>query len=1232
MKRPAAVAVATALLSLLVPLLVSAPPAQAAATAEQEWSELTSLISGIDDAYTAPPAANTVVTNGYTSALLLGNGDLAVASDARDSTQTLYLGKSDFWNASNTQLNLGKITIGSPGQSPALSATAKDTLECTAACAVDNDPETRWVSGTNATVSSPQWVTVDLGATRSITRWVVRHNGYTGRADNFQKLNTRDFALQTSTDGTTWTTVDTVTGNTAELTDRNVPSFSARYVRLTITQAVQNPADSNQKAFIRDFLLFNGNTDLGGTATAYGTATPVATAKDTLECTAACAVDGNAETRWVSSGNAPQWLTVDLGSAQTINRWVVRHNGYAGRADNFQKLNTRDFALQTSTDGTTWTTVDTVTGNTAELTDRNVPAFSARYVRLTITQPVQDPADPNQKAFIRDFLLFNGGTSVTRDMNYHQKQDILNAEVVGSQTIGGQVVTTRTWPADGENVLVTEMTTTGQALPLQVDVTLPGGSSGVDGQAWVTRATGTDGASGWVSKAAVSAKVLGATATASAPAPGTARLAFTLQPGTTVQLVTSLRGTGSYAHPTSLATFRTQAVNRTAQLDAAAVGTLKAAHRAWWKSYWLKSYVDTGDAVLNKFYYGGLYAVAAVNREGFPFGSTYSPWRTMDRGNGYWMNYNAESQFYGVYSANRAELAKPYYATVRAEVPYARNRTHQAGYKGTTFWRSFRPYNSTRPAPEPVPVAATKNWENLPSDQQSNGVFSALPFLWDYEYTGDEQLFREFTYPYLKEQADFWMDYLVMGADGTYDVLHSAVNEGGDDLNSVYDLGLIRRLLTALITYSAKLGLDAGLRPVWQGYLDKLSPYPTATMDGLDVILLAEKINNPIKGNALLNKNDQPINLEGVVHPSDNLAVGGDPQLLQLVRNTLQWVDPFAPGVRGSSINGFPKTFTIAARAGWDAEDLIGKFKAVITRLWRPNLTVAQSGGAQETSGSVETINSMFLQTFENAHRLFPTWPSARDAKFVRLRAKGAFLLSAAQEGGVVAPVELTSEKGNPFTLVNPWGNEPVKVTTANGTAVAHTLKGGKISFPTAAGQSYRIAPQDPPATVAASITSLDAPDADNTGLVLPDVPEGYRVEIGSSDKPEVVAVDGTITPRAEAAEVHLVLKVTRTADGSSADTAPIALTLPPSSAKAVASLATKVEVNGKRAGLPAVPNGFTAAIGETSDRHVIGLNGKIRPEHEDVEVTLVLTVTRDADSDRARTAPIRVTVPGKKA
>ena len=617
---------------------------------------------------------------------------------------------------------------------------------------------------------------------------------------------------------------------------------------------------------------------------------------------------------------------------------------------------------------------------------------------------------------------------------YRQQQDILNAEVRGTQTMGGQLVHSRSWTADGENLLVTELWTdaNAQPVPIQVELTATAGSSGMAGtnQVWIARATGTDADTGWVAKAAASTKVVGSptAVAASAPAANTARLSLTLPANTPVQVVTSIHGKGTYDNSAPLAAFTMQATNRIGQIGAANVDAARAAHRDWWKQFWLKSYLDTGDATLNKFYYGALYAVAAANRAGFLPGGTYSPWRTGDSANlanRYFLNYNTESQYYGVYSANRPEVAEPYYRVIQAAIPYARNRTHAAGYKGVTFPRTVSPYDTTRSAPATTPVAATKNSGKLPSDQQTNGTAAAIPFFWAYEYTGDMAFFRDVTYPFLKELGDFWVDFVERdAATGQYVVRHSAVNEGGDDLNSVYDLGFIRRVLTFLIDGSKTLGVDAALRPGWQDVLDHLTPYPTGTMNGLEVILLASQINNSTKGNALLNKNDQPINLEGVVHPSDNLAIGGDARLLQLVHNTLEWVDPFLPGSRGSSLNGFPKTFTIAARAGWDPEDLIGKFRRVIKNLWRPNLTVRQSGGGQETSGALETIDSMMLQTYQGVTRVFPAWPKARDAKFVRLRAKGAFTVSSQLRGGTVEYVAVGSDKGNPFTLVNPWGNE----------------------------------------------------------------------------------------------------------------------------------------------------------------------------------------------------------------
>ncbi len=83
------------------------------------------------------------------------------------------------------------------------------------------------------------------------------------------------------------------------------------------------------------------------------------------------AVDGNSATRWASLFTDPQWIYVDLGTSKTINRVVL----------NWEAAYATAFQIQTSNDATNWTTIRTVTGNTALVNDLTVTG-SGRYVRV----------------------------------------------------------------------------------------------------------------------------------------------------------------------------------------------------------------------------------------------------------------------------------------------------------------------------------------------------------------------------------------------------------------------------------------------------------------------------------------------------------------------------------------------------------------------------------------------------------------------------------------------------------------------------------------------------------------------------------------------------------------------------------------------------------------------------------------------------------------------------------
>ncbi len=89
---------------------------------------------------------------------------------------------------------------------------------------------------------------------------------------------------------------------------------------------------------------------------------------------ASAAVDGNTGTRWSSAFADPQWLQVDLGSSQSICE--VTLDWEAAYATAFQ--------IQTSADGSTWTTIYSTSTGTGGLQTISVTG-TGRYVRMSGT-------------------------------------------------------------------------------------------------------------------------------------------------------------------------------------------------------------------------------------------------------------------------------------------------------------------------------------------------------------------------------------------------------------------------------------------------------------------------------------------------------------------------------------------------------------------------------------------------------------------------------------------------------------------------------------------------------------------------------------------------------------------------------------------------------------------------------------------------------------------------------
>lgn len=82
-------------------------------------------------------------------------------------------------------------------------------------------------------------------------------------------------------------------------------------------------------------------------------------------------------------------------------------------------------------------------------------------------------------------------------------------------------------------------------------------------------------------------------------------------------------------------------------------------------------------------------------------------------------------------------------------------------------------------------------------------------------------------------------------------------------------------------------------------------------------------------------------------------------------------------------------------------------------------------------------------------------------------------------------------------------------------------------------------------AAVASKITSIEAPEEDAASLTLPTVPNGYTIALKSVTPEGIIGTDGAIAKPASDTFVSVVFTVTKTADGTTADTGSI-LTLVP--------------------------------------------------------------------------------------
>jgi fibronectin type 3 domain-containing protein len=147
-------------------------------------------------------------------------------------------------------------------------------------------------------------------------------------------------------------------------TDTGLTNGTTYYYTITASNAAGTSAHSSE--------AHATPAGSGGTATLLSQGKPAtASSLQGAGYPASNAVDGSLTTRWSSASSDPQWLEVDLGATHTISQVTIDWEAAYATA----------FQLQTSNDGTTWTTIYSTTTGTGGT--QTIPVSgSGRYVRM----------------------------------------------------------------------------------------------------------------------------------------------------------------------------------------------------------------------------------------------------------------------------------------------------------------------------------------------------------------------------------------------------------------------------------------------------------------------------------------------------------------------------------------------------------------------------------------------------------------------------------------------------------------------------------------------------------------------------------------------------------------------------------------------------------------------------------------------------------------------------------
>jgi len=430
---------------------------------------------------------------------------------------------------------------------------------------------------------------------------------------------------------------------------------------------------------------------------------------------------------------------------------------------------------------------------------------------------------------------------------------------------------------------------------------------------------------------------------------------------------------------------------------------LQRTHRDWWHDFYPKSFLSIPDTRMESFYWIQMYKLAAGTRADRPALDLMGPWFRSTPWARIWWNLNIQLTYWPVYAANRLDLGESFTRMIDNNITNLINNVPVEWRHDSAAIGRSASYDCIRPV-------------NGREGNENGDLTWGLHNYWlQYRYSGDERMLRERLYPILKRSVGFYLHLLKPGADGKLHLpraISPEYPEQAPDTN--YDLSLLRWGLETLLAANKRLKLNDPLAAKWTETLEKLTPFPvdpdTGYMIGAGV---------PYKQSHRHFSHLMMIYPLHVVDPES-------PQDKPLIVKSLAHWHSLPSALRGYSYTGGG---AISAWVGNNNEivPMLDKFlefregKGGTRYNIKANTMYTEAGPVIETPlAGAATIHEMVLQSwsmdpFGTHIRVFPAVPDSwKDVSFDKLRAEGAFEVSAVRRDGKTKFVQIKSLAGAP--------------------------------------------------------------------------------------------------------------------------------------------------------------------------------------------------------------------------